>query len=449
MSLVINKTKSLTFLLFAIFWILGVLPFLVEETLGQARWENMRSFVSVAADAVILMLGLLNLKRWYDWLLALTLLALTLYSSLFLNGLSLTFWANGIRAYLPMIFFLPILRYYTADRERFRSFVSTADKNLFIFLVLQFPAIVIQFLRYGAGDDVGGTLGRGGYSGIISGILYMGSFYLLRRAWDNRKSLWKNMSDNWLLFVLLLPSFLNETKVSMVYILLYAVCLIKMDKRFIVRLTIALPVIAALAIGGVYLYVQGSSNSGVLESDYLEGYVVGTDDLLDNMEDALDVASELDMDNYMDFPRGALYIVLPIVMDDEPHSWMWGYGLGHWKGGNNVARSKFYERYEWLLQGTILQGFSWTVEMGWLGWFWIAGFFYLLFGSYRRRKGIRDVQLTVFMALFWVIQIAYTAVMLCQVFAFLLIYVTYVSWHYNELTEERPYDAQRLLPSLS
>lgn len=428
--MVISKTKWLDRALFGTLWVISALPFFVEETAGVAAWSSVNSYVSLAADAMLILLGALCMKKWYDWALLLSLLAMTLYSSLVLNGLGFLFWLNGFRTYVPLVFALPVLRFYAADHERFRHFVRLADRNLYYFLLLQFPCIVIQFLRYGAGDPVGGSLGQGGYSGIVSGILYMGSYYLMRRAWDNRRSFFANLRANWVLLVILFPSFLNETKVSFIYVLLYAVCLLRMDRKFFLRLALSLPVVAALAAGAAYLYISGSGNSDVLEAGYMAEYVMGSDDLIEEMEDAMDVASELDMDIYLDFPRGALYAMLPAVMNDEPYSWQWGFGIGHWKGGTAMKRSAFYDRYEWLMQGTVLQAYTWCVEMGWMGFIWLAVFYYVAFGAYRRKlPGNRDVNLTVFMALFWVIQIFYTAVMFCPTFASMLIYITFMTWH--------------------
>jgi hypothetical protein len=63
---------------------------------------------------------------------------------------------------------------YDRTRAVFKIF-----RYLIIFALVQTPVAFIQFLRFGAGDPVGGTYGIGGGSGCLSQLLFLICFYLV------------------------------------------------------------------------------------------------------------------------------------------------------------------------------------------------------------------------------------------------------------------------------
>jgi len=208
-------------ILFAVFWILGTCGFIGDELFDV--FTKQRSLILLACDALIVLLGLACLRHRADVITIVSLTVLAITASVPLNGIPWKLALNGTRVFVGAMFVYPIFRYFWDDPKRHDHFIRRLDKNLYLFLWLQVFCLSYQYFVYGAGDHGGGSLGNW-YSGTISMLIYLISFYLLRKRVDS-KHFWSSLWINKQYFFLLLPTFLNETKVSFVLLCSISSCL--------------------------------------------------------------------------------------------------------------------------------------------------------------------------------------------------------------------------------
>ena len=370
MEKTVPKYKIVARMLLAVFWVLGTYLFPIQELVPGAA-DAARATGSIVSDALIILAGLWTLRARIDIALYIVLLLIGGVSAWY-NDIPAVMAINGLRAYLLPLSLLIIVRYLLSTRERVRYFLPRFEKSLYIFLLLQFPVMVIQCLRWGAYDNVGGSLGWM-RSGTISTLIYLISFYLMVRRWDDSRTYLENLKQNYMLLVCLFPSMLNETKISFVYLAMYFFFLVPMDRMFLKRMLYVIPLML-LSIGGalaLYITILGGATiddyegtqTDVTSSKFISEYMVGNDEVrtlvLDGyMETVMPDVQEAD------FARGLKYAVLPIILSDTPHAWYVGFGPSQFKGGTTLETTPFAKEYEWLLRGTEMSVMSYLIEPG-------------------------------------------------------------------------------------
>ena len=70
------------------------------------------------------------------------------------------------------------------------------------------------------------------------------------------KNYWQSLKKNKEYFLLLLPTFFNETKISFIFVLCYLVLLMKIQWKSMRKLLLASPLLIALIIGLFYAYLD-------------------------------------------------------------------------------------------------------------------------------------------------------------------------------------------------
>ena len=171
-------------ILIVLFWIWATFGFVADELLPFL--EGMRVGVYLLLDAVLIILGIATIRHKSDYILLFSFLIIGFISTDIVNKLTWVNFLNGCRDFLPMLFIPPILKYFLEQDNRRERFVKAFDKHLMIFLVVQAPCLIYQFVKYGANDHGGGSLGNG-FSGVISTLIYIISFYLISRDFDRTR----------------------------------------------------------------------------------------------------------------------------------------------------------------------------------------------------------------------------------------------------------------------
>ena len=274
---------------------------------------------------------------------------------------------------IGLLFVAPVMRYLVREPER-RQFVEERfDRHLYVFLIIQAICLVWQFFKYGAGDHGGGSLGNF-YSGICSTLIYIISFYLMHKRVDPADyfgSLWRNRS----LILLLVPTLLNETKVSFVYLMMYFVLLLPINRRAFLRLVVSVPALLLLLTGAMMAYVSftgGEAADAFSLEYYTEMYFYN-----DESEEYTKWLFDEDLWEAEDIPRFTKLQILTEVAEDHPgHSWL-GFGVGHFKGhsGSVISASEFYKEYEWLILGTVPYLMHIWIQLGFAGIALVIAFF--------------------------------------------------------------------------
>lgn len=393
--------------LFTIFWVWATFGFLQEELLPFLA--SIRSVLFLGLDALLLLLIILIVRDRKALFFAGGFLLLAVFSTFFVQKLSVINLINGCRDFLPLLS-LPL--FVEMQRRYGNDFVVRFDKQLFYFLVLQAPCIVWQFLNYGANDAGGGSLGYG-FSGIISTSIYIISFYLIQKRWTYT-NYFADLMRNKQYILLLFPSFLNETKVSFVFLFCYFLLLVKIDAKVMIKMTFVAPLVLVLMIVVYNIYLSATGNKDDITSldYYTETYLAVDDPEQLMMIGEMLQGGEFEDDSWdVDLPRFTKIMFYPALMESSDNSQLIGAGVSHFKGGTSLAQTKFAEDYHWALTGTVPYLYFLLVQLGYIG---AIGFVvYILFYGFKIGQKLPNRMLNIQVLLFVVV-----AIVLCYNDAF-------------------------------
>ncbi|MEG0560502.1 MAG: hypothetical protein RR513_08325 [Muribaculaceae bacterium] len=389
--------KSLLYqrILIVAFWIYATTGFIFDEIMPFAL--PLRSPIILILDIIIVILGFSTLKNRNDIIIILAFFFLVFVSSFIANNLSLFFVLNGMRDFIPFMFLIPIYRYFNEEEDRKERFIKALDKALLWFLIVQGPCLLFQFLKYGANDHGGGSLGNWG-SGIITTLIYLISFYLINKRID-KQNLLRSLWDNKLYILLLIPSFLNETKIGFIFILMYFFLLLPLNRKIFLRVFIAMPFTALFLWLAAYLY--SASTAGYMGNVfsieyYTQGYLLAQDD--DGENYAKWLFEEDSAEDKYDIPRFTKLLLLQQINEEHPGHILLGFGVGHFKGGTILAESDIYKEYEWLFFGSMIYLMHVYIQLGIIGMILIALFWIINFAFFDK-KYKRDYNLQLFLIL--------------------------------------------------
>lgn len=383
-------------MLLAAFWVRMTYGFIAEEIITPL--VGAQSYVYLAFDAIIVALGMITMRHVHDFVWAFVFIISSWFITVLINEEGTMFYLNGLRDFISFLFVVPILRYFLngKDSTRRNEFIEMMDSNLYWMLMVQIPCIFYQFFMYGAGDHGGGSLGNGN-SGIISTFIYIVAFYLMNKRFDKQhyvKSLWRNK----MLLLALVPTFFNETKISFIYFVLFFLLLIPLDKKAFMRTMIAIPLLVVAIWAGVLLYAatNGFSITEMLNLEYLY-----SDD--EDLELYARWLFESGDEGFLeDLPRITKVALLPELWDEYngAHD-IYGFGVGHFKGGTVVADSEFYNANKWLLVGSVPYLYHIIIQLGYIGLALVIFYLGYVVG-YKPIKGLkRDYAVQIYMVITW------------------------------------------------
>lgn len=371
--MLIDKDKFIISILLTIFWVWCTFGFISEEIAPFLL--SVKSGIFFLIDVIIFLIGLLVLKNKWDKIFVWFFLALSFWTTCIYNGYDIIFYFNGLRDFLYLISLVPIFRYIYNSSQR-EEFVKNFDKHLFVFLIIQAICITFQFVKYGANDHGGGSMGNG-FSGIVSILIFLISFYLLKKRM-NPESYWLTILNNKWLIVLLFPTLLNETKISFILIALYFVLLLPLTRKSIIKLVFLFPImcVGLYIMFNVYMSTT-DSQFDITSRDFLETYLYAAedDDIVEWVSVLQEHGEDFAIDGTHDIPRFTKYMMIPELNRYYPGHTITGYGLGHFKGGTMIGNSKFYMDNEWLLRGSIPYGYHAYIQLGFFSifyfiWLW-------------------------------------------------------------------------------
>lgn len=399
MTMYLDKYVLYRRTLFTIFWVWATFGFLQEELLPFLA--SIRSVLFLGLDALLLILTFTLVRDRIAKFFAIGFLILAVLSTIFVQKLSLINFINGCRDFLPLLS-LPMFK--TLIDKYGDDFVERFDRQLYYFLILQAPCIVWQFLNYGANDAGGGSLGWG-YSGIISTSIYIISFYLIQKRWTYT-NYFAELMRNKQYILLLFPSFLNETKVSFVFLLCYFLLLVKIDAKVVIKMTFVAPLVLVVMMVVYNIYLSATGNKDDITSlDYYTDTYLAVDDpeQLMIIGEMLQGGEFEDDDWVVDLPRFTKIMFYPALMESSDNSQLIGAGVSHFKGGTSLAQTNFAEDYQWALTGTVPYSYFVLVQLGYIG---IIGFIaYILFYGFKIGQKVSNRMLNIQVMLFVVISI--------------------------------------------
>lgn len=440
----ISRTRLVMNIFFALFWFMSTYCFVIQVLHLK---NSVQSILQLAGEVILVVLAAFTLRRRIDWTVIISFLILAAYTNV-LNDESWLIFINGLRTYLPMLLLPPIIRFMLSTRERAAAFIHRMDKSLFVFLLIQLPCMIVQLRTAPDGnpDYVGGSLGDFA-SGLVSVMIYVASFYLMRRRWDQNSSSFENLKRNWFLLALLLPTFFNETKISFVYLALYFLLLVPLGRKFIKNILPLFPLAAVMIIGGMQLYMKYSGEtSRVFSKEYINEYILGADRDIMDVDEVMDLMTDdiLEDADYwissnstslVDYPRGIKFMMIPIVFNEHrTGGWLFGYGIGQYKGGSLVGQSEFAKKHNYLITGTMISGMVIMVELGLFGMVWLIFYLLVLLGAFRKWRLV-NWNLRLFILVMIIISLLYGPNMFYIVMMSVVTYVAMMSvrWRLTEM----------------
>ncbi|MCM1162706.1 MAG: hypothetical protein NC339_00390 [Muribaculaceae bacterium] len=366
-----------------------VLPFLT----------GFKQVVFFVEDFIFIILGLIALSSRRDILILLSLLVIVAISS-YLNRLPLSMTINGLRSYIALVMCIPIIRYLLTSKNAGR-FIKTFDKQLMILLYLQGACVMLQFFKYGPSDYDGGLFGDGG-TGPVSTFIYITSFYFLSKRWDFSLSFWQNVKANKIFFILLLPTFFNETKISFVFIAIYIVLLFPIDKKYILRVLCISPFMILILVVAGWTYINITKSDQFLQAEVITSYLTGGEDVEELMDLAIrvqDAGLETDMVWAVDLPRFMKLSLVKSALKPTKGGMMFGAGVGQFKGGSVMGKTEFSKKNKWMMSGTLPSLFWVLIDLGIVGTIWLlVNLVSILLVPDRRMMG---KNIKIYIALIW------------------------------------------------
>ena len=346
-------------LFFFIFWVGATFGFITDEIVTELA--SSRSMVMLGLDALWVLLACCTVRKRAHLAGIAVILVFSGVATCMTNGLSLFFWANGMRDFLGIMLAYPVMCYFMGDERRREQFEPALDRHVLYFLLAQAVCGTYQFVEYGGGDHCGGSFGNW-YSGQVSMCIYIGSYYLVHKNLDT-DHFFSSLRDNKLPIILLFPTFLNETKISFVLIAIYIVLLIPIDRKLLARALWMLPGAVLLGWAAISVYVSVTGGEDIFSMDYIEKYVMVED--MDAVEGG--ALWEQEQGVAADVPRFTKIMYLAVLYEQEPGHEMQGWGVGQFKGGNGMEISEFAYQYDWLLSGSVPYMFHVVIQLGWVG----------------------------------------------------------------------------------
>jgi hypothetical protein len=363
----------------------------------------------------ILSFDLKNNKELLVIIFLFLIIALLSYS-LNSNELEFIYFINGIRDFFPFFLF-PILLNNVFKSDHVLLFKRYMNRFLYVFLIFQVPFSMQQYLAEGAGDNVVGTLGAG-TSGILTFTVYLITYYLMIQDFDQQHFVKSFLKKIYLLFFWL-PSFINETKISFLLIIMFFLLLMPLNLKSVLKSVLLLILIIPILFFFVNFYNKTSefnSFNEILTKEFLNRYLAGEDDIDYNVD--------------FDVPRFTKIGLTFEIQKDE--KLLLGNGIGHFKGGSTLPLTQFASEYQWLLFGSIPMIFFILIQVGVLGLLVFLIFWYYLFKqSWKNNLFNYSQNLSLFCCLSFLIIMFYNDSLRSLFFCGIVMYLMVFSSHWK------------------
>lgn len=376
------------------------------------------SYMSALLDMILVMIAMSSFSIKGNKILITLMLLFLVVSviSYFINikGLALLSFINGMRDFLPYFLF-PVIFIKIFQFNDYELLVKMMNRFLLVFLIIQIPVSFQQFIEMGAGDYVGGTFGLGG-SGILTFTVYLSTYYLMIQNFDPNNFVRSILKRSYLL-ILWLPSFINETKISFVLMILFFLLLLPLNIKSIFNSVIIFLVLIPVLFYFDSVYTKTTGHGfldEIFQKEYVTKYLFG--------------ASDMDLAQTGDIPRFKKIILAFQIQKKEIH--YFGNGAGQFKGGTTLSLTPFATSYMWLLQGSRPMLFLVFVQMGLLGYIIYALFWLKLFSnSWKNKKFKYSRNLSLYLMAAYIIIMFYNEslrhLFFTEIFMYFIVFAQY------------------------
>lgn len=399
-------TKLKLNFLFFILYLAGIGQYFLTLFIGG---ENIVTRVNLVIDFGIILSAIL-FSFWNNKYSKYVLALLIISTFTLVNSGSDLFWHfNGLRSVIVIVCCFIILEsIYKQDIASLfaKRFITFA----YVFLCFQIPISVLQFLEYGPGDKVSGTIGQGG-SGVLTFTIFILIFILLESGAKFTVSSIDKVKGFLRLFIFFIPVALNETKITFVLLGLFFLSFLNFKKLKSSLMMIVVSIGAIIIFSFLYSSQENVSYEnpleGIYSQDFLSDYLLG------------------DKDQYEDVPR-ITKIILGTRILSESGNLILGEDYGAFTGEANST--EFKNKYEWLLKGSRPLIFFLLISGGLLLTVLLSVIFiYSLFSNTESPNLIRSKPLLNFLKIVFMLLLFYNDGFRYQLFSIVFISAIYFS----------------------
>lgn len=312
--------------------------------------DRMVRAIVVGLDGVIVLLAILAIFRNRNFygvkifgLFLVSVVVTAIYTS---DRFGIAEQFNGLRETLYYFASLVVVYdlFMSEDRQRFVRWMTI---SLIVFAIAQTPSSIYQFMKFGAGDLVGGTYGIRGGSGVVSQALFLICFYLMVKFASLEDESHFRIIRMVFILPLLIPCALNETKISFVFLAVFLVLLVA-SRRQIYRAIPVLVMGAILAVLLNYYYTENVEDTrNIFDEKYVERYLYSNS-----------------TETGGDLPRFQRVTLMFKMMGNDVGSVLWGMGYGVLGGGNLMDVSRMGRAMYYLVNGSRILLFRVWIQGG-------------------------------------------------------------------------------------
>lgn len=349
---------------------------------------------------------------------------------------------NLIVIFIPVLFVFSILIAYSEGTSLSIIILSIKNlKNVFLFIILasllenhmdfvkrhilfllvaSVPITVFQFFTVSHQDDITGLFGPKStslYSFLL--IAYLATV-IVEKGFNN-------VGWRWLLFI---PVFLNETKITFVLFPVILIVLLFITNRIKIIHIISVCVLSLVvlsALDNIYYSLYGYPFSDVFNIDYLDSYLFDYTEL------------------HKDVPRFfRLYVANQILLDSGTFNWLFGYGLGAeyvGDGGDRLGIIAYELRNTLLNQGTRIQLFQFLLDFGIAGTIIIVAVLVIMFFQILIKEKNHQHLFALSMLILMIFSLIYQNMFFTKQLSFVLFFYVYSSlMKFNHNRTERSFN---------
>jgi hypothetical protein len=271
---------------------------------------------------------------------------------------------NGLRE--TLFFLSSLIVVYDLYESYVRlDLVRHFNRYLIVFAIAQTPFAVVQFLQYGAGDAVAGTYGTAGGSGYMSQLLFLICFYFVARFASLADGSNFVISRTMMMFPILIPCALNETKISFILLAGFLILLVSSPKQMYRAIPLLLLGAGLMYLLNYYYTATVEDTTNIFDANYIEKY------LLTNPTGTGG-----------DLPRLQRLVIMFRMMGGDVGSLLLGMGYGVLGGGNIMNVSRLGRTLYYLVTGSRILMFRVWIQGGFLAVLLIGG---AMFGYLRSK----------------------------------------------------------------
>lgn len=309
-------------------FIINILPFLTP----------IRPYILIICDLSLFLLPVLSnayyKQNFINYILIIFLCTSSITFLLNINHVDLLTHINGLREFFVVFSSLIYIRHIMRS-EYAHILHKLMIGFIFLFLIAQIPISIMQYLKYGASDFVGGSIGYGG-SGTITLFIYLGCFFLM--ANNAFKNNFRNFNFYYLIILIpfFIPSFINETKITFFLLFLFFFFLIRLKVRDFFSIIIIISSFYLIFNFFSATYIKTTkfeSIDQIASTEYLKNYLYKEDEK-NTMSRFTRIKSAYN------------------IINQDVLSLLFGKGIGILKGGNILHQTEISLKYNWLLSGT-------------------------------------------------------------------------------------------------